>query len=35
MHLRGIFAETERLAKVEAARQGKSLSEFVSDADAS
>ncbi len=32
MHLRGISAETERLAKVEAARQGKSLSEFVSDA---
>jgi hypothetical protein len=30
MHLRGISAETERLAKIEAARRGISLSEFVS-----
>jgi len=32
MHLRGISAETKRLAKIEAARRGISLSAFVSDA---
>jgi hypothetical protein len=32
MHLRGISPEIERLAKIEAARRGISLSEFVSDA---
>jgi hypothetical protein len=32
LHLRGVSPEIERLAKMEAARLGKSLSEFVSDA---